>query len=68
MNGGQGAKGGISVQYGAGEGGVTYLPAPPKTAGAAQRRGVKGAAALTLHDSGANPICAQTGGRAQTGG
>jgi hypothetical protein len=27
-----------------------------------------GAAALTLHDSGVNPICAQTGGRAQTGG
>jgi hypothetical protein len=50
------------------KGGVTYLPAPPQTAGAAQRRGIKGAAALPPHDSGANPVRAQMGGRAQKGG
>jgi hypothetical protein len=39
-----------------------------KGAGATQRKGVKGAAALPLRDSGANPVRAQTGGRAQKGG
>jgi hypothetical protein len=39
-----------------------------KGAGATQRKGVKGAAALPLHDSGTNPVRAQTGGRAQKGG
>jgi hypothetical protein len=39
-----------------------------KGAGAMQRKGVKGAAALPLCDSGANPIRAQTGGRVQKGG
>jgi hypothetical protein len=39
-----------------------------KGAAAAQRRGIKGAAALPLCDSGANPVRAQTGGRAQKGG
>jgi hypothetical protein len=39
-----------------------------KGAAAVQRRGVKGAAALPLRDSGANPVCAQMGGRAQKGG
>jgi hypothetical protein len=39
-----------------------------KGAGAMQRKGVKGAAALPLRDSGANPVRAQTGGRAQKGG
>jgi hypothetical protein len=39
-----------------------------KGAGATQRKGVKGAAALPLHDSGANPVHAQTGGRVQKGG
>jgi hypothetical protein len=39
-----------------------------KGAGAMQRKGIKGAAALPLRDSGANPVRAQTGGRAQKGG
>jgi hypothetical protein len=39
-----------------------------KGAAAAQRRGIKGVAALPLRDSGANPVRAQTGGRAQKGG
>jgi hypothetical protein len=39
-----------------------------KGAGATQRKGVKGAVALPLRDSGANPVRAQTGGRAQKGG
>jgi hypothetical protein len=39
-----------------------------KGAGATQRKGVKGAAALPLHDSGTNPVRAQTGGRVQKGG
>jgi hypothetical protein len=39
-----------------------------KGAAAAQRRGIKGAAALPLRDSGANPIRAQTGAGHKRGG
>jgi hypothetical protein len=62
--GGRAQRGASACNKGRGREGSRTFPCPRKRQGLC--RG--GAAALTLHDSGANPICAQTGGRAQTGG